>query len=201
VTLPRLAAAAREWLGWCPQGHLAKAGTSREAAMDFRTGDPVLKNPGPHAAGGAAGPWDLRYEHTQRATVIIWSVAAVIAIILASMYFFGAVWVTLFVLCIMAVMLAICTTLTVAVDREILTLRYGPVGLIRKEWPLTGIVSATVVTNPWYYGYGIRWTPHGPLYNIAGPYAVEILLASGKKVRIGTDEPDALVQVIHRAIH
>jgi hypothetical protein len=154
----------------------------------------------PQTAGGPANPWDLLYEHTQRATVIIWSVLAVIVIILVSMYLFGPVWVTIFVLCIMVFMLAICSTLTVAVDQSTLAIRYGPVRLILRKWLLSEIMSASVVTNPWYYGYGIRWTPHVLLYNVAGPHAVEILLHSGKKVRIGTDEPEALLRAINHAI-
>jgi hypothetical protein len=56
------------------------------------------------------------------------------------------------------------------------------------------------VTNPWYYGWGIRWTPKGPLYNVSGFEAVEIRMLSGKSFRIGTDEPDLLRQAIDKAI-
>jgi hypothetical protein len=117
-----------------------------------------------------------------------------------SLFFFGAEPIVLIVLCILLFVLAIMSRLTVFVSNDRLGIRFGPVWLIRKEWPLDEIVMATAVTNPWYYGYGIRWTPHGPLYNVSGRHAIEILLRSGKKVRIGTDEPEALAAAINRAL-
>jgi hypothetical protein len=52
------------------------------------------------------------------------------------------------------------------------------------------------VRNPWYYGWGIRITPDGLLYNVSGTRAVEITLTDGSKLRLGTDEPEALCQAI-----
>ena len=49
------------------------------------------------------------------------------------------------------------------------------------------IVSATPVQNSWWHGWGIRFISGGSMYNVAGLEAVELLLASGKKFRIGTD--------------
>jgi hypothetical protein len=53
-----------------------------------------------------------------------------------------------------------------------------------------------VVKNPWYYGWGIHLTPSGWLYNVSGFWAVELQMKNGKKYRIGTDDPEGLVQVI-----
>jgi len=118
------------------------------------------------------------------------------------MFLFGIVWVAIAVLGIMIVVLAICSTLTVSLDNDTLRIRFGPVGLIRKSWPLAEIASVTAVTNPWYYGWGIRWTPRGPLYNVLSGYgAVEILLCSGKTFRIGTGEPESLKLAIEQALH
>jgi len=148
-------------------------------------------------AGIASGrPGDWWYEHTQRGALIIGSVSIVAIIILATMYFFGIVWVAALVLGIMIFILAIMSTLTVSVCDGTLQIRYGPVGLIRKRWPVTDIASVTAVTNPWYYGWGIRVTPHGTLYNISGYGAVEIRMLDGKTFRIGTDEPEALGKAI-----
>jgi hypothetical protein len=46
--------------------------------------------------------------------------------------------------------------------------------------------------------YGIRRTPGGPLDDVTVKDAVELCLYSGKKVRIGTDEPEILVGGIDR---
>jgi hypothetical protein len=114
------------------------------------------------------------------------------------MYLFGIVWVAVFVLGIMIFVLAICSTLTVLVD-DTLRIRFGPIGVIKKSWPLAEIVSVTTVTNPWYYGWGIHWTPHGLLYNVSGYGAVEVRLLSGRMFRIGTDEPEVLRSAIEQA--
>jgi phage-related holin len=123
-------------------------------------------------------------------------VTAAIILILASMYLFGIVWVAVAVLGIMIIVLAISSTLTATVTDDALRIRFGPVGLIRKSWPMAEIASVTAVTNPWYYGGGIRWTSHGTLYNVSGYGAVEVRLLSGKSFRIGTDEPEVIRRVI-----
>ena len=43
-------------------------------------------------------------------------------------------------------------------------------------------------------------TPHGWLYNVSGYEAVEIALASGKRLRLGTDEPHRLAQALRAAM-
>ena len=41
-----------------------------------------------------------------------------------------------------------------------------------------------------------RITPRGRLYNVYGRQAVERMLQSGTRDRLGTDEPDALVAAL-----
>jgi len=77
--------------------------------------------------------------------------------------------------------------------------RFGP-GPIRKRVKLNEIESCKVVKNHWYYGWGIRLTPHGILYNVSGFYAVEIKLRTGRLYRIGTDTPQELEVAIRRAL-
>ena len=142
---------------------------------------------------------EWEYEHTQRGTLIITAVLAVLLVIAASIVVFGLVWVTVIAGGIMVLMLAIFSTLTVSVRQDALRICFGPIRAFKKIWPIYGIASVIMVTNPWYYGWGIRWTPYGPLYNIAGFEAVEVTLVSGKKIRIGTDEPDKLKRAIEKA--
>ena len=54
----------------------------------------------------------------------------------------------------------------------------------------------TQVRNRWWWGFGIRWTPHGWMWNISGLDAVELTYHNGKKFRIGTDEPEALLEAL-----
>ncbi|HEY2931845.1 MAG TPA: hypothetical protein VGK99_08850 [Acidobacteriota bacterium] len=54
------------------------------------------------------------------------------------------------------------------------------------------------VRTPLYYGWGIRLTPSGWLWNISGLGGVEIQFDGGHKFRIGSDEPDRLAEVLRR---
>ncbi len=56
------------------------------------------------------------------------------------------------------------------------------------------------VRNPWYYGWGIRLTPLGWLYNVSGLSAVDVVLEDGRHVQIGTDQPEALERALHQVV-
>lgn len=103
------------------------------------------------------------------------------------------------VLVVLAVTAVVFASLTVEVTGEVLTLRFGP-GLIRKRIRIADIQTCVVVRNPWWYGWGIRRTPHGWLYNVSGRGAVELTLTNGRRLRVGTDEPARLCQAIQQAI-
>jgi hypothetical protein len=59
------------------------------------------------------------------------------------------------------------------------------------------VVLASIVA---VYGWGIHYYGKGWLYNVAGLDAVEIRLTSGRRLRIGTDEPEVPCEAISRAI-
>lgn len=100
---------------------------------------------------------------------------------------------------IILIVLGLFANLNISVDDEKIILKYG-IGLIKKRFLLNRIVDCYQVRNPFYYGWGIRRTPHGWLYNISGLDAVEIVLDNGKKYRLGSDEPEKLCSVIKLAI-
>ncbi len=89
-------------------------------------------------------------------------------------------------------------SLTVAVDDARLEIRFGP-GLIRTRWPLNDIASCRPVRTWFWHGWGVHWTFDGWLYNVSGFGAVEVTLRSGRRFRIGTDEPMALAEAIQKA--
>jgi len=72
-------------------------------------------------------------------------------------------------------------------------------GWPRYAWPLARIHTVRTVTNPWWYGIGIRFTPRGMLYNVAGGPGIEFRLKSGATFRLGSDEPEALADAIRSA--
>ena len=86
-------------------------------------------------------------------------------------------------------------SLTVRVSHDRVTLRFGP-GLIRKSFDTINICNAGIVQNRWYYGWGVKLTPHGWLYNVSGFDAVQIELKNGRKYRIGSDQPKDLFEAI-----
>jgi hypothetical protein len=102
-------------------------------------------------------------------------------------------------LAVVALVLLLFGSMTVFMDERQVGIRFG-IGIIRKKFALQDIESFRKVRNPWYYGWGIHSFPGGVLYNVSGLAAVDLLLRSGKHVRIGTDEPEALEQALQRAL-
>ncbi len=82
---------------------------------------------------------------------------------------------------------------TVALGR--VTAAFGR-GWPRRTIDLTTVRAVRKVRNRWFYGWGIRKVPKGWMFNVWGFDAVELDLASGKVFRIGTDEPDELLDVL-----
>lgn len=138
-----------------------------------------------------------RYRHTQRGTVIRASLGA--AVVLCSGIALVQPWpvVPLAVGIVVLVALALFSSLTVEVADGYLSLWFS-LGVIRRRWPLDQVECACKVRNRWWYGWGIHLTPHGWLYNVSGLDAVKIRLRSGRRVCIGTDEPDALLAALAR---
>ncbi len=85
--------------------------------------------------------------------------------------------------------------LTVRVSGAEVRVGFGP-GWPRKVFGSYEIVGFRAVRNKWYYGFGVRKIPGGWMYNVWGLDAVELELASGKKFRIGTNEPEDLVAAL-----
>ncbi len=148
------------------------------------------------------------YEHSQVGTVILASTviglmgaAVAVAFVVRDPHLVaaGKTGLTLvpgvIVLILTVATVVLFSRLTVRVDGSQLSWWFGP-GIIRKSVPVSEIVDATPVRNAWWYGWGIHLTPRGWLYNVSGLDGVEITLRSGRRFRLGTDEPDRLTRVI-----
>ena len=85
--------------------------------------------------------------------------------------------------------------LTTIVTESTLTVRYG-VGLLAFRFPLSEITQITERSVPWYAGYGIRWVGNAWLFNVSGNDAIEVTFASGRKVWVGTDDPNGLAAIL-----
>jgi len=140
-----------------------------------------------------------RYQHTQIGYLTIIALAIALFFIAYLVAVYGFNWIAFAVLIILGVCLVLFATLTVVIEEDVLEIRFGP-GAIRKKFLLKDIESCQVMKNPWYYGWGIRLTPHGWLYNVSGSYAVQVKMRTGKKYQIGTDVPNELEKVIRQSI-
>ena len=140
-----------------------------------------------------------RYKHTQAGYLIIVALVAVMVWLGVVLSIADINWVAIGVLAALAIALVLFSSLTVVIGEDEVEVRFGP-GPISKRFKLNDIESCQVVKNHWYYGWGIRLTPHGWLYNVSGFDAVEIKLRTGKKFRIGTDVPRELEGVICQTI-
>jgi hypothetical protein len=140
------------------------------------------------------------YHHTQIGWVILGSIVPVPAILVPSMAFVPGTGLVAAILCgIIVVTLLLFAWLTVDVDGSQLLATMG-IGLVRKRVPLAEVRYFSVEKTPWRYGWGIRRIPGGILYNVSGTWSVELVLHDGSRVRIGTNEPDALRGAIAKVL-
>lgn len=142
---------------------------------------------------------DAHYRHTQIGWVILGVGVAIALVVMPRLPEGGTGVAGGPLLVVLAILFLLFSTLTVEVDRDAVRLRFG-IGLIRKRIDLTEVRGWQAVRNPWYRGWGIRLLPGGGVvWNVSGYDAVELALADGRRFRIGTDEPRALVSAIATA--
>lgn len=137
----------------------------------------------------------MEYRHAQQAymPVLMWAgFVIVLAIIVPTDE--RAPWIGVFTAVITAVMLLF-SRLTVTVTNDLITTAFG-FGWPKHTEKVSGVVAVREVRNSWIHGWGIRKISGGWMYNVSGYDAVELDLASGKKFRIGTDEPTDLAATI-----
>lgn len=101
------------------------------------------------------------------------------------------------ILLIIAALQVVFYQLTTIVTENTLTVRYG-IGLLAFRFPLSEITQVTERTVPWYAGYGIRWVGDAWLFNVSGRDAIEVTFASGRKLWVGTDDPDGLAAILRQ---
>jgi hypothetical protein len=141
------------------------------------------------------------YRHTQPGTLMRWVLGSIALLGFGLLMFFTVRFdasgfiATCAVFFLMLACLLLFHSLTVIVSDEEIEISFGP-GLIRKKYPLSGLVSCQVVRNSWLHGWGIHRTWDGWVYNVSGFDAVEIVLKDGRKARIGTDEPRELAAAL-----
>jgi len=97
-----------------------------------------------------------------------------------------------------ALVFALFYGMTTTIDAEKIVVSFG-IGLIQKRIGIDKIKTVTIIKNPWYYGWGIRYIPNGKLYNMSGLKGVELTFYSTDRiVRIGTQDPAQLKTEIEK---
>lgn len=141
----------------------------------------------------------MAYKHTQIGHLVIIALIIPLLILFFTMIFTEFNQILLIVFFVLLLALALFPSLTVEINKTRLIVKFG-FGVISKKFNLRDIKSSHAVKNHWYYGWGIRLTPNGWLYNVSGLSTVEIQMKNGKKYRIGTDEPKNLEHAIIQSI-
>lgn len=143
-----------------------------------------------------------KYKHTQ-AGYLIWYVLFGIIILFSFILIeAGQDFPLIGIMIIVLLILFSFTSLEVTINNSDLQVKFG-YGIYKKRLPLRDIVSAHVVKNHWYNGWGIRiwFWPRMVIFNVSGFDAVEVKMKSGKVYRIGTNEPNILEDAINRELN
>jgi transcriptional regulator with XRE-family HTH domain len=90
------------------------------------------------------------------------------------------------------------SSMTIEVNESEISWYFGP-GLFKKNLPLEEVGQCRKVKNPLWMGFGIHAYGTGWIYNVSGLLGVEIELKGGSFIRLGTDEPNYLIQAIEDA--
>lgn len=180
--------------GWCPNHGLPVKKKAWYGIMNTT----AIKS-GKKAPGGTE-IW-VEYSHRQTGWIQIWGcIVAIIIIAITSVFVPEILYLFIIATLALGAGLLIFSTLTVMVTEREIRLFFGPVPVIKRRIPYDTIARFSRVKNPWYYGWGIRWVPRGILYNIAGFDAIEIILHSGRRILIGTDDPEYLTEALGKVI-
>jgi hypothetical protein len=138
------------------------------------------------------------YKHTQVGYVI--NVGMLLAILLTASLGLAhhAPIPTLPLAGVLVVVTVLSWNLTIEIADGRLLWRFGP-GLIRKSVALSDIAHVEPVPRRGPFCWGIHRTRDGWLYNVSGWQTVQVQLKNGQRFRLGTDEPQKLVEAIQAA--
>ncbi|MCH2101266.1 MAG: hypothetical protein MK209_05040 [Planctomycetes bacterium] len=137
----------------------------------------------------------MAYSHRQYWGKTFSFVTVVLILLTVLLVFARALLPALSISLFTVLLLALFSWLTVEVHRDSVRLVFG-LGLIKKSIPVNNITSTEIMRTVWWWGWGIRLTPHGWMWNISGFDAVRLYMADGRSFIIGTDQPQQLKDVI-----
>ena len=145
----------------------------------------------------------MSYRHTQHGSYVVPLFLVLAAALLVVVAFSSAALSSLLVVTVTVVIIRVVlvafSRLTVSVEGEEMTVAF------RWGWPVRRIDLGEVhrvdqVRNKWWYGFGVRLTPDGWMYNVWGLDAVLLNFRDGKTFLIGTDDPEALLAAVNETV-
>jgi len=139
----------------------------------------------------------MSYRHTQRGTLVLVTMG-ICALVMIVILIFTSIVIGTTALVVCLLLMIMFGSLTVAVDNRAIEIEFG-IGWIHREIPLENVDSAEVIKTRWFYGWGIRLTPKGWMWNTSGFDAVQLNYQNGKHFIIGSDDATALAETINQA--
>ena len=139
-----------------------------------------------------------QYRHSQPGYLMI-IISVILFVVAVFMYAYGQQQPAIFLGAIGIFIIVFGYKLTVEIKDGFFRFWFGP-GIFWKNVPLEQIAYCGPFKGT-IFGWGIHVGPGGWLYNVSGMKAVTVVLKSGKKMHIGTDEPQRLVEAVNSAIH
>lgn len=89
-------------------------------------------------------------------------------------------------------------SMTIRIDEDQLSWYFG-IGLFRFHVPLDQIRKTSTTRLNLIDGFGIRYRPgRGSVYNVSGFSGIEIQKKDGGVIRLGTEDPVRLVEILQR---
>jgi hypothetical protein len=135
------------------------------------------------------------YEHRQWAP---WSIVIVLVLIAAISYARHGGEALVALLVFVGIIVVGFARLTTQVDRNgvLWSFTFGvPGGHVN----FADLDHAEITRTNMFEGWGIHWTVwHGWLWNVSGFRAVELFYRNGRRVTLGTDDPQGLFDAIER---
>jgi len=140
---------------------------------------------------------NARYKHNQPGYLFIVIGLGLVAVA-AFVYAYGPQPLGIIIGAISIFLLVFGYKLTVEIKDGFLRFWFG-LGIFWKKIAIEQIVYCEPFRGV-FAGWGIRITPDGWLYNVSGMKVVTVVLKSGKKIHIGTDEPYRLVETLNSVL-
>ena len=146
----------------------------------------------------------IQYQHTQRGTVVL-----VIVAVMFALFLLIGVWIgidvsearsamTLMAIAMLVVLAAVAwyfSSMTVIVTDDELRWHFGS----GRDWRIArvNIERVAIAPHQWLAGYGLRWFgPKRWVYIVSGRDTVEVCLKQGGWRRLGTDDPQGLLDAL-----